>query len=441
MSSVSNADGMGNVLQTQITSDPDGTDYVDMQYNGLGLVSSQSNPHRSGPASTNGTTQYFYDAIGRKIEEKSPDGSVQQWCYDGKASISSLGIYCNSTNLSGSPNSWVDYTDANGNRWQRTSDALGRLVEVWEPGRNTVSETMPTIYTYDLLDNLLSVTQEGIRSSDTPRSRTFSYDSLSQLISSTNSETGKITYSYDQNGNVLSRTDARGITTLYTYDTLNRLTSKSYANDPSGTPTSCYQYGTSTAGNTAERLIATWTQSPSSGLCSSPTGNFWTKQLITSYDAMGRILKEEQFTPASSASGVSYSPSFTYDLAGDLISSTDGVTPSPTMSGSKLTFTYTYNGAGRLLTTTSNWYDSGAHPQTLFSVQTPQGTLPCTNSQSAAYAPFGGLWNGKYGNGFTISRAYDDRLRPECEVDTGDIVTTPTSGSGSAGITGTEQNQ
>ncbi len=54
--SVAVRDGMGHVVQAQVTSDPSGTDYVDTVYNGVGLVNSVSNPHRSGSTNTDGTT-------------------------------------------------------------------------------------------------------------------------------------------------------------------------------------------------------------------------------------------------------------------------------------------------------------------------------------------------------------------------------------------------
>ena len=49
-------------------------------------------------------------------------------------------------------------------------------------------------------------------------------------------------YSYDANGNVITRTDARGIITHYAYDGMNRLTAKSYSNDPANTPALSFGY-------------------------------------------------------------------------------------------------------------------------------------------------------------------------------------------------------
>ncbi len=50
-------DGLGHLTQTQLTSDPEGTDYTDTSYDTLGGVASVSNPHRSSGSYTDGTTQ------------------------------------------------------------------------------------------------------------------------------------------------------------------------------------------------------------------------------------------------------------------------------------------------------------------------------------------------------------------------------------------------
>jgi YD repeat-containing protein len=51
-------------------------------------------------------------------------------------------------------------------------------------------------------------------------------------------------YTYYPNSNVKTRTDARGVVTNYTYDALNRITGKSYTNDPANTPALTYGYDT-----------------------------------------------------------------------------------------------------------------------------------------------------------------------------------------------------
>ncbi len=69
-------DGFGRVKQTQLTSDPDGTTYVDTTYDGLGRTATVSNPHRSASSPTDGTTTTIYDALRRVCVVVPPDGTA-----------------------------------------------------------------------------------------------------------------------------------------------------------------------------------------------------------------------------------------------------------------------------------------------------------------------------------------------------------------------------
>lgn len=105
-------DGMGRVIQTQLNSDPAGVDYVDTIHDGLGLVISESNPHRSTSALTDGITQTQYDALGRITETIKPDGSATRLSYSGNC---------------------VTSTDETAKPRKSCSDALGNTIEVDEP--------------------------------------------------------------------------------------------------------------------------------------------------------------------------------------------------------------------------------------------------------------------------------------------------------------------
>lgn len=433
MTSVATLDGMGRVIQTQLTTDPEGADIVDTTYDGAGRVYTKSNPYRTGQGG--GTTTYDYDALGRQIEEVEQDGTILQWCYNGTASLPAV-ANCG-PQMGSVTGSWVDFTDPKGNHWQRTSDSFGRLTEVMEPNGTTQSPSMETDYSYNALNDLISVAQwGGAKGSSGARVRSFVYDSLSRLQTAANPETGTVGYAYDANGNVHTRTDARGVTTSYIYDALNRLLSKTYSD--SATSSSCYQYDSSSVVNGIGRLANEWTQSTSAGACSA-TGPFLTKRSFLVYDAMGRIRNERQYTLANQTAGAAYAPAYTYDLAGNLLTSTDGTTPTPTTPGATLTFTSTFSGAGRLLTMSSNWADA-THPATLFSLPTGQQT-PCSTPLTVQYAASGQLVNAAFGNGLFLNRGYDLRLRMNCEVDTGNIVTTPTSGYAAVTVTGAEQSK
>jgi len=404
-------DGLGRVQETQLNSDPAGIGYADTQYDGDGRAYKASNPYRTGD--TEYWTTKGYDGLGRLTSVANPDGTATGTAYSG-----------NTTTV----------TDEVGNQRKSVNDALGRLTSVWEA---PLSWNYETDYTYDVLGDLLTVNQHGA-STATPRTRSFTYNSLAQLLTSTNPETGTVCYGqwsgsncsggYDGDGNLLSKTDARGVVATYTYDALNRLTSKSYSDGM--TPVSCYQYDASGVTNGIGRLANAWTQ-PAKTTCTGSqqngfapvAGQYLTLRSISVYDKMGRLKNEQQSTPASRASGKTYAPAYTYDLAGNLLTSTDGSTPSPTTPGATLTLTNTLDGAGRLSTVTSNWSDATSHPGTLFSAQAGTAT-PCPNSTSTPYAAFGALMNATFGIGpaanvYTLNRSFDNRLRTTCEVDTG----------------------
>jgi hypothetical protein len=418
-------------------------------------------------SSTDGYTYTTYDALSRKAIVTAPDGTKKQACFNGISTVGQTNCWAS---LAGASVAWEDDADEKGNDWQRSQNAIGQMTHVFEPNGTSPKPSMETDYLYDMLNNLTAVNQWGgaYGSSGARAARAFSYDSLSRLINSENPETGTQIYSYVTSsgsfcaGDVslpCSRTDARGVTTTYQYDTLNRLWSKSYSSDASGTPWSCYQYGTnfntSTVANGIGRLLNAWTQSASCGTSSqvlsapyalsapitySATTGPFTMRSILAYDPMGRILSEKQYTPANNiATNTPYAPQYKYDLAGDLVASTDGITPSPTPTTTPpsctvsapnwatLTFTSCYDGAGRLQTLASNWADA-THPQSLFS--------------ASGYAAFGGLTNAIFGsNAVSLNRTYDTRLRITSETDTGSIVGTPTPGSATVTIPGSEQSK
>lgn len=408
-------DGLGRVAQTQINSDPYGTISTLTEYDGDGRVLKVSNPHRSGD--TIYWTTQLYDGIGRSAGVLNQDGSSTSISYTGNIATS---------------------TDEALNKRKSETDALGRLTYVWEDPSGLNFETD---YQYDVLGNLRNVTQHG-SSSDTARTRGFTFDSLSRLISTVNPETGTTGYSYDGDGNVKTKTDARSVMTTYTYDALNRLVSKSYSDGT--TPSSCYQYDTPvssvTDSNPVGELTLEWTQagscpSPSSPQSAVPASAF-TSSVLANHDALGRIQNEQQYTPASLASGTYYAPAYTYDLAGNIVTSTSGAGP---------TLTNYIDRAGRIGCVTSSWAPNsspGSSPWPLFTAQTGQiSSCPVSlSSVPVPYTPFGGLQNAAYGyNGMIVNRTFDSRMRPTSETDKGGAPSSPTNASTTITITGSEQ--
>ena len=350
-------DGIGRPIQTQLTSDPEGTDFVDTTYDALGRINTVSNPHRASGLWTDGTTTTQYDALGRVTTLIPPDGTSTS----------------NNVTTSYSGNC-TTVTDQAGKARKSCSDALGRLTQVYEDPANL---NYLTAYSYDVLGNLKNVVQAG------SRTRTFSYDSLSQLLTATNPESGVITYTYDNDSNVSTKTDARNVTTTYTYDSLNRLTNKSYSD---GTPVERFYFdagfvpGGATPQNTIGRLVTAQTPITDSAF---------------SYDAMGRPVWNVQATPQNCCS-TGWTLNYSYDFMGNMTSSSTGF---------GTTFSYTYDGAARPKTFTSNLVDA-QHPAAIF---TPDSLV--------GYFPNGALRKGAFGNGLTQTNMYNNRLQP-CLMET-----------------------
>ncbi|MGB6481991.1 MAG: RHS repeat-associated core domain-containing protein [Candidatus Acidiferrales bacterium] len=350
-------DGLGRTKETQLTSDPAGTDYVDTTYDSLGRVYSVSNPYRSTSDPTYGLAKYGYDALSRPNQITDADGSSASASYSANC---------------------VTAIDEQSKNRESCSDGLGRMTSVVE---NPGGLGYTTSYGYDVLGDLTSVTENG------SSSRTFTYDGLSRLTSAANLESGTVTYVYDTStkGDLYTKKDARGTTTTYTYDALHRLTQKAYSD---GTPGAIYYYDQNdpfgySVSNPVDRFVAEW------------TGNgTWAAWSAFTYDPMGRILGQRECVPppvGSAQCGQAYTINQTYDLNGDMTSYTNG---------QNVTFTQTFNAAAQLTQLTSSYIDS-QHP----------GTLAVFNN----YSPIGAVTNTSYGNGLTETAAFNNRLQP-CRV-------------------------
>lgn len=170
-------DGFGRTIHTQLTSDPDGTDYVDTTYDSLGRVASVSNPYRTTSDSTYGISYHSYDPLDRTTQVTEPDGSgsVVTTTYSGN---------------------YTTVKDEAGKQRKSETDALGRLTNVWE---DPLGLNYQTTYSYNAFGDLTNVVQTG------SRQRTFQYNGFSQLTSATNPENNIITYTYDNDGNLATK--------------------------------------------------------------------------------------------------------------------------------------------------------------------------------------------------------------------------------------------
>ncbi len=162
------------------------------------------------------------------------------------------------------------------------------------------------------------------------------------------------------------------------YDALNRLIQKNYSDGR--TPTASFNFDQTSAygvtvANTTGRLSSESTASPN------PTG------AVFSYDQLGRVKINSQCTPQNCGANTVFPVIYSYDLLGDMLTSTNGV---------GVTLTYAVNLAPRLTTLTSSLSDSN-HPGTLFS--------------AAYYNAAGSMLSASLGNVIAETRTYDPRLR------------------------------
>src|SRR5688572_27113527 len=353
-------DGFGRTTETRQYEG--GTNYIatQQQYDPLGRSYKLSNPFRPYLSETAVWTTTVFDALGRVTSVTTPDNAVVITAYTGNA---------------------VTVTDQAGKLRRRITDALGRLTRVDEPNSSnslgTISSpTQPTSYSYDVLDNLTGVSQ-GVQT------RTFVYDSLKRLTSATNPESGTVTYGYDANSNLVSKLDARSITTTIAYDPLNRVTSKSYNDNPQ-TPTVSYFYDSQTLpsgaptfdrGSSTGRLVAVTYGSASSA------GTY------RGYDQMGRIVRQYQRTDS-----INYLVEATYFANSALQNQTYPAVPG---AGDRRVVSYTNDPSGRLSSLNSS----------------ATSYAPATSVSSLGYAAHNALKTETYGNGLIHAIDYNNRLQ------------------------------
>ncbi|HKY43278.1 MAG TPA: RHS repeat domain-containing protein, partial [Pyrinomonadaceae bacterium] len=285
-------DGFGRTKETW-KRDPQGDVKVITVYDCLNRVRQTSNPFRPATESAAYTTT-VYDLAGRVTSVTTPDTAVVNTSYSGNT---------------------VTVTDQAGKARKSVTDALGRLVEVYEDPNGV---NWQTTYLYDALDNLSKVTQGS-------QQRFFMYNSLKRLIRARNPEQGTLSslnlsdpvtsnnewsigYDYDSNGNLIKKTDARGVESIYAYDALNRNTTINYTDTLIDPDVKWFYDG-------AENGIGRFWHFYKGGDLTA--GQEVDHTAVDSYDALGRPkVKRQLFKSGGNWSQITYQIERTYNRAG-----------------------------------------------------------------------------------------------------------------------------
>jgi len=298
---------------------------------------------------------YTYDVLGRLTLVTRANGESSSTTYLGRATRS---------------------IDENGVTRIAQVDGLGRTTIVCEvslngamPGSGSPASCgtdiagtgFTTTYSYALASGTTTVTQGG-------QTRIFQSDWLGRPISVTEPESGTTTYSYAYNSTGLQVTRTRpqanqpnsSVTTTTTaqYDSLGRIVSITYSD---GTRAKTYAYDQNAGSNFAD-LSQMNLKGRLSAASTASAGTAY------SYDAMGRVSYLDECLPSGCGTVADNRQlHYTYDLAGNLLTSTDG---------SGVQSTYTVSPANEVLSLTSSLSNTTNPAGILASVQNgPNGPL------------------------------------------------------------------
>ena len=365
-------DAVGRTIETRQYEG--GTNYcaTQTQYDALGRAYKTSDPFCPWRGETAVWTTQGFDVLGRTTSVTTADGAVVSTSYSG-----------NSTTV----------TDQAGRARKSVTDALGRLISVYEDpnGVNYV-----TTYEYDVLDDLTKVVQDNDPNNPQQPPRVFAYDSLKRLTSASNPESGTVTYQYDNNSNLTIKTDARGVVTQNLYDALNRVTNTLYRINGQPDPNTGdlqYIYDNATYGKGRLWLTYKWDAKPS-------------HTAVGYYDALGRVKQfYNLFGDGQGGWSTGYEVYRDYDLAGDvrLQRYPSGRTVSYTYDTAGRTSSFSGDlgdGVNRSYASSFNYNARNQITQELFGTQTPL-------YHKLQYNMRGQLWDVRVSTGADINGSWN----------------------------------
>jgi RHS repeat-associated protein len=347
-------DGYGRPSRVAVANGQSGNSWYqsDTCYDANGNVAFASYPYQgpgfsAGKVCSGAGDTYSYDVLGRLTSVVRANGETRTYTYLGRATKS---------------------VDENGVTRISQVDGLGRPTIICEISSNS---SMPgsgspvscgtdiagtgfvTSYAYSLVNGTTTISQGG-------QARVFKSDWLGRPISVQEPERGTTTYSYSYNatGMVVTRTRPKAnqtsasvtTTTTTQYDLLGRVVSISYSD---GTPTKTFAYDKSAGANFTDLTQANFKGRLSLASVSNAMTAF-------SYDPVGRTSYLDECLPSGCGTPANnHQLHYTYDLAGDILTSTDGA---------GVTTTYNLTPASELASMTSSissYMNSSASPTTI----------------------------------------------------------------------------
>ena len=416
-----------------------------LAYNSSGDLTSSSTPDGNGTEIAK--TTYSYDGDGEKSSETSPDGNLTganagnyttttAYNADGEATtVTQAG----GTGATATPRPTTNGYDADGNK-TTVQDARGyttttsynaddKAALVTDPdgnatltcydGNGNTTETVPpagvaassltpascpasypsgygdrlasdaTTYTFDANGNRSATTTPAPAGQSGHESTTSSYDGAGNLIetiapptSNSGGAPNDDTYnSYNADAQVTSTTTGYGTSVAST---------TTYCYDPNGDRTTVVAPDGNTSGIAACETSSPWVVSSSSY----PTQAGF--QTTSSYDSAAELASTT--SPVTTAAPSGAATSYTYDPAGNTLTSTDpdGITTTWTYTPGNLKATVSYSGSSAH--SVSNTYDANGQQTAM---------TDATGSSSYIYDPFGELASTTNGAGNTVGYGYD----------------------------------